>query len=85
MWPKIIQLLQTQGFSQAKLAELVGLDQSTICRLGDGRAPEPRYSAGEALIELAGGREALLQQHGISVVSGRPPQEQATLELAPGG
>lgn len=64
MWPQILRLLQSCGYSQSKLAELVGVDQSTICRLADGRAPEPRYSVGEALIALAGGRSALAH-HGI--------------------
>lgn len=62
MWPQIIRLLQSQGMSQAKMAERVGVDQSTICRLADGRSPEPRYSVGEALIALAGGRECLAEQ-----------------------
>lgn len=62
MWPQILRLLQSNGYSQSKLAELVGVDQSTICRLADGRAPEPRYSVGEALIDLAGGRLALAEQ-----------------------
>jgi len=62
MWPQIIKLLQSQGMSQAKVADRVGVDQSTICRLADCTSPEPRYSVGEALISLAGGREALAQQ-----------------------
>lgn len=64
MWPQIIKFLQSQGMSQAKVADRVGVDQSTICRLADGRSPEPRYSVGEALIALAGGRE-ILAAHGI--------------------
>ncbi|WP_372826511.1 helix-turn-helix domain-containing protein [Polaromonas sp.] len=69
MWPEIIQLLKSRGYSQKRLAKATGVDQSTICRLGDGRAPEPRYSAGAALIELAGGAEALASAHGIDVAA----------------
>lgn len=64
MWQKIIKLLKDAGFSQQMLAEKAGVDQSTICRIGDGRAPEPRYSVGVTLIELAGGEDGL-RQHGI--------------------
>lgn len=77
MWPQIIRLLQSNGYSQSKLAELVGIDQSTICRLSDGRAPEPRYSIGEALIALAGGRDAVAAQ-GIAIVKTPPTTEPAT-------
>lgn len=59
MWPQIIQLLKNQGLTQAKLAELVGVDQATISRLEGGSAPEPRFSVGEGLIKLAGGRDVL--------------------------
>jgi transcriptional regulator with XRE-family HTH domain len=75
MWPQIIKLLQSQGMSQAKVADRVGVDQSTICRLADGRSPEPRYSVGEALIALAGGRESLAE-HGI-VATTNPSTEPA--------
>lgn len=67
MWPQIIRLLKAQGFSQRKLAEKAGVDQSTICRIADGSLPEPRYSAAVALIELAGGAERLALVHGIQV------------------
>jgi predicted transcriptional regulator len=67
MWPQIIRLLKSVGLSQRALAERVGVDQSTICRLADGRAPEPRFSVGLALIELAGGPEKLASEHGILV------------------
>lgn len=75
MWPKIIELLKTQGFSQKALAERVGVDQSTICRLADGAAPEPRFSVGQALIDLAGGPEAL-RRHGLQLPTiGKPAAE----------
>lgn len=80
MWPQIIRLLQSQGFSQRKLAEKAGVDQSTICRIADGSLPEPRYSAGIALIDLAGGPERLAAEHGIKVAdpgSAAPAQEVA--------
>lgn len=67
MWPQIIKLLKESGYSQQALAESTGVDQSTICRLGDGRAPEPRYSVGTKLIELAGGESTLKQAHAIDV------------------
>jgi predicted transcriptional regulator len=67
MWTQIIQLLKSVGLSQQALAERVGVDQSTICRLADGRAPEPRFSVGLALIEMAGGAEKLERVHGIRV------------------
>lgn len=67
MWPQIIRLLKEQGFSQRKLAEKAGVDQSTICRIADGSLPEPRYSAAVVLIDLAGGAERLATDHGIDV------------------
>lgn len=69
MWPQIIKLLKESGFSQQTLAERVGVDQSTICRLGDGRAPEPRYSVGTRLIEMAGGCDVLKVKYGIDVLA----------------
>ncbi len=81
MWPQIIKLLQNQGMSQAKVADFVGVDQSTICRLADGRSPEPRYSVAESLIALAGGRESLAQQ-GIVIAVATP---QPTMEPAAAG
>lgn len=67
MWPQIIRLLKAQGFSQRKLAESAGVDQSTICRIADGRLTDPRYSVAVALIDLAGGAERLAAEHGIQV------------------
>jgi len=74
MWPKIIELLKSQGFSQKALAELVGVDQSTICRLEAGRGPEPRFSAGMKLIELAGGWPVV---GGVSKATEPPPRVDA--------
>lgn len=71
MWPKIIELIQTKGLTQKAIAQRVGVDQSTICRLSDGRAPEPRFSVGRALIDLAGGLETL-RLEGISLDSQVP-------------
>ena len=76
MWPQIIRLLKAKGFSQRKLAEAAGVDQSTICRIAEGALPEPRYSAGIALIELAGGAEALAEEYGIQVVAQLPAHTQ---------
>lgn len=72
MWPQILRLLQSDGYSQSRLAEIVGVDQSTICRLSDGRAPEPRYSVAEALIALAGGRQSLIDR-GVPMVTHTTP------------
>ena len=58
-WPKIIALLASRGISQKALASQLGVNQSTISRLAKGAGPEPRWSEGAALIELAGGNEAL--------------------------
>lgn len=69
MWPQIIRLLLSKGFSQRELAEKVRVDQSTISRLSEGRLPEPRYGAAMTLIELAGGAEHLALEHGIHVLS----------------
>ena len=54
-WPKIIALLASRGISQKALASQLGVNQSTISRLAKGAGPEPRWSEGAALIELAGG------------------------------
>lgn len=66
MWADIINLLLAAGHSQKALADKVGVNQSTICRLVDGEGPEPRWSVGAALIAMAGGAEQLAQ-HGIDV------------------
>lgn len=82
IWPQIIRVLKAHGFSQYTLAERVGVDQSTICRLGDGRAPEPRYSVGRALISLAGGDEVLRLRYGICIPVQLPPAPVATETVA---
>lgn len=66
LWPKVILALRGKGLSQRDLAERAGVDQSTICRIAAGRG-EPRFSAAMALIELAGGADALAREHGIAV------------------
>lgn len=58
MWQQIIKILKARGFSQKALAERVGVDQSTICRLSEGLGPEPRFNVGLKLIRLAGGTES---------------------------
>ncbi|MDO8903987.1 helix-turn-helix domain-containing protein [Hydrogenophaga sp.] len=51
-WSEVVGLIQKSGRSQQQIASHVGVDQSTVCRLADGRAPEPRYSVGEKLLAL---------------------------------
>lgn len=65
MWQQIIKILKERGFSQKALAERVGVDQSTICRLSEGLGPEPRFNVGLKLIHLAGGAES----HGGSPIA----------------
>ena len=66
MWPKIIEILNGRGFSQKAIADRAGVDQSTICRLALGSGPEPRFTAGRAMIEMLGGDDEL-ERLGISV------------------
>ncbi len=83
MWPDIIRLLLAKGLSQKGLADKVGVNQSTICRLADGEGPEPRYSVGAKLIELAGGCDALAELHGPDVAvylrNGAQPEQPLAL------
>ena len=84
-WMNIIRVLQSAGYSQKALAEKVGVNQSTICRLADGEGPEPRWSVGSVLIELAGGRAALAGQ-GIDLgdcEQSIPTPESVALPAAP--
>lgn len=76
MWPKIIQVLKERGFSQKAIADRAGVDQSTICRLAIGSSPEPRFAAGQAMIEMLGG-PAELERLGIKEKNAIPSVERS--------
>jgi predicted transcriptional regulator len=52
-WVETMALLKEAGYSQARLAELCNCSQSTICEIGTGKNPNPRYSIGQKLAELS--------------------------------
>lgn len=78
MWQQIIKKLKDQGFSQKALAELIGSDQSTICRWANGVGPEPRFSVGLHLIRLAD-CPAIEQLAGVRCGELRPDVEWSVL------
>lgn len=51
-WGDVIEQLKRKGFTQKSLAVRVGVDQSTICRIGAGEC-EPRFSVGSQLLALS--------------------------------
>lgn len=51
MWYELITELQSK-FSEKQIADRVGLQQSSLNRLKNGRIKEPLYSKGAALVEL---------------------------------
>lgn len=75
-WSEVVGLIQKSGRSQQQIASQVGVDQSTVCRLADGRAPEPRYSVGEKLL-------ALLAEVQKSEAPPQPPVEPNDVERTP--
>jgi transcriptional regulator with XRE-family HTH domain len=52
MWSEVIKSLRSRGLSQRAIAVRVGVDQSTISRLEDGRITDPRHSLACALLDL---------------------------------
>ena len=53
-WSHVItQIQQRHGLTQPQIAERVGCSQAAISHLHIGRTPEPRYSVGQRLLELA--------------------------------
>lgn len=52
MWPSIIKDLLDSGLTQARVAELIGVAQTTISEMANGRIKEPGWSKGQALLAL---------------------------------
>ncbi len=52
MWTSIIKDLIESGLTQHKLAECVGVAQTTISEMANGRIKDPGWSKGQALIKL---------------------------------
>lgn len=50
-WPELLKDLRARGWTQVRLAERLGLAQSTLSELSQGKT-EPRYSNGAALVAL---------------------------------
>lgn len=55
----LVRRLQAAGHSQRAIAEHVGVDQSTICRIATGATKSISFEAGQRLLELAGGKVVL--------------------------
>lgn len=69
IWPEVIGVLLASGFTHNGLARAIGTQQSTISRLYAGKVGDPGFVIGAALIDLAGGADALMSQHGLDVRS----------------
>lgn len=54
-WPQLVRQLLDGGRSQRDLAEAIGVDQATICRLANGQLADVRFEVGAKLLRLAGG------------------------------
>lgn len=52
-WGCLIAQLRARGYTQKALAQRVGVNQATMCRLAEGRAPDPRFGVGVALLAIA--------------------------------
>ena len=52
MWTSIIKDLLDSGLTQHRIAELVGVAQTTISEMANGRIKEPGWSKGQALLKL---------------------------------
>ena len=57
-WRDVVHEITSKGLSQYDIARFAGVDQSTICRIADGRAPEPRYGVAVKLLELRKTKQA---------------------------
>lgn len=51
-WQTILKDLKDRGWTQAQLAEHIGVVQSAISDLSRGAAEDPKFSTGSALKEL---------------------------------
>lgn len=67
-WPELLEALRKRGWTQALLAERLGIAQSAVSDLRRGETKDPKHSTGEAI-------RALLQ-------SGELPPEVAPVKQA---
>lgn len=51
-WQNVVATLKDLGYTQKRIADAVGCDQSHISDLRTGKRSEPRYSLGEKLLAL---------------------------------
>lgn len=79
MWTSIIKDLLDSGLTQHKIAELVGVAQTTISEMANGRIKEPGWSKGQALIKLHAG----IFGHTVQPVQRNPVPHGGTQEDAP--
>lgn len=66
-WSQLITDLQNHGFTQPQIAARVGCGQTTVSELLRGNTTEPRYSLGQALIQL----------HRVTVPAKKPARQPA--------
>ena len=52
MWKEKLNQLEEAGWSQAKIAERIGVTQGYISQLKNGVRSEPKYGVGQKLIAL---------------------------------
>lgn len=56
-WPALLERVSKErSLSQYGLADALGVDQSTVCRIASGAVKDPRASLAIRLLQLAGGR-----------------------------
>lgn len=67
MWKDIIAAIQaSRGWTQPQIAKATGCAQTTISDLATGKTTEPRYSLGQALLELKAEGDTAQQQQGVA-------------------
>ncbi len=52
MWKEIISDLKQAGWTQARIAQAVGVEQPTVSDLFNGRISQPRWDSGDKLKKL---------------------------------
>lgn len=69
-WPDILEALRKRGWTQALLADRLGIVQSAVSDLRSGKTKDPKHSTGEAI-------RALLESEEAPAAAQQPPAEAA--------
>lgn len=57
-WNKIVTEIKESGLTQAEIAAAIGVATGTLSELCSGKVSEPKWSRGDALLELHASRVA---------------------------